>query len=97
MICGGNVKLLLDYVPATPSNAEVFRELRDALQTGEKCYLVADLGKEDDSSRHDRPRPRGRLGGRRLCASERVARLTRRGGGPLDLSGAADSRRPHAS
>jgi xanthine dehydrogenase accessory factor len=47
MICGGNVRLLLDFVPATESNVAVFLELRDALQTGEKCYLVAGLGAED--------------------------------------------------
>jgi xanthine dehydrogenase accessory factor len=51
MICGGNVKVLLDYVPATPSNIEVFRELRDALQTGEKCYLVASLGEPEEEQR----------------------------------------------
>ena len=45
MICGGNVKLLVDYIPASPLNIEMFKRLRDALQTGEKCYLVASLGK----------------------------------------------------
>lgn len=45
MICGGNVKLLVDYIPASPLNIEMFRKLRDALHTGEKCYLVASLGK----------------------------------------------------
>lgn len=47
MICGGTVRLLLDHVPATPDTMEVFHELRDALQTDEKCYLVAELGSED--------------------------------------------------
>ena len=45
MICGGNVKLLVDYIPASPMNIGMFKELRDALQAGEKCYLVASLGK----------------------------------------------------
>lgn len=45
MICGGNVKLLVDYIPASPLNIEMFRKLRDALHIGEKCYLVASLGK----------------------------------------------------
>ena len=45
MICGGNVKLLVDYIPASPLNIQMFTRLRDALQTGEKCYLVACLGK----------------------------------------------------
>jgi xanthine dehydrogenase accessory factor len=44
MICGGNVKLLVDYIPASPLNVEMFRKLRDALQSGEKCYLLAALG-----------------------------------------------------
>ena len=45
MICGGNVKLLVDYLPASAQNIGMFRRLRDALQAGEKCYLVASLGK----------------------------------------------------
>lgn len=45
MICGGNVKLLVDYIPASAQNIEMFQRLRDALQSGEKCYLVASLGK----------------------------------------------------
>lgn len=45
MICGGNVKLLVDYIPATAPDIEMFKRLRDALQSGEKCYLVASLGK----------------------------------------------------
>jgi len=44
MICGGNVKLLVDYIPASPLNIEMFKRLRDALHTGEKCYLIASLG-----------------------------------------------------
>lgn len=44
MICGGNVKLLVDYIPASPLNKEMFGKLRDALQAGEKCYLIASLG-----------------------------------------------------
>ena len=45
MICGGNVKLLIDYIPASPVNSEIFRKLRDALEIGEKCYMIASLGK----------------------------------------------------
>ncbi|MDD2734025.1 MAG: XdhC family protein [Desulfuromonadaceae bacterium] len=48
MICGGNVKLLVDFIPASPLNIEMFRKLRDALQNGEKCYLVASLGAVGD-------------------------------------------------
>lgn len=44
MICGGNVKLLVDFIPATAENVELFRRLRAALQVGEKCYLIAALG-----------------------------------------------------
>ena len=44
MICGGNVTLLVDYIPASPLNIEMFKKLRDALQDDEKCYLVASLG-----------------------------------------------------
>jgi xanthine dehydrogenase accessory factor len=45
MICGGNVKLLVDYIPASTLNIEIFKRLRSALQSGEKCYLLAALGK----------------------------------------------------
>ena len=45
MICGGNVKLLVEYLPASVSNIAIFRQLRDALQNGTKCYLLATLGK----------------------------------------------------
>jgi xanthine dehydrogenase accessory factor len=51
MICGGNVKLSVDYIPASPLNIEMFRRLRDALQSGEKCYLVASLGKVGEEKR----------------------------------------------
>lgn len=45
MICGGHVKLLVDYLPATALNIAMFRQLRDALQRDVKCYLVTALGK----------------------------------------------------
>lgn len=45
MICGGNVKLLVDYIPISAQNIEMFKGLSKALQVGEKCYLVAALGK----------------------------------------------------
>jgi xanthine dehydrogenase accessory factor len=45
MICGGTVKLLVDYIPTSPQNIEMYRKLREALHVGEKCYLVASLGK----------------------------------------------------
>ena len=51
MICGGNVKLLVDYIPASPLNIGMFKRLRDALQAGEKCYLLASLGKAGEEKR----------------------------------------------
>lgn len=44
MICGGRVEVLLELIDADPVNLEVFRGLCEALQTGEKCFMVADLG-----------------------------------------------------
>ncbi len=44
MICGGQVDVLVEYIPCSPANVAVFRALRDALQKNEKCYLIADLG-----------------------------------------------------
>ncbi|MEI6205801.1 MAG: XdhC family aldehyde oxidoreductase maturation factor [Desulfuromonadales bacterium] len=45
MICGGNVRLLVDYIPATQASTEMFRKLEAALDRSEKCYLIAALGK----------------------------------------------------
>lgn len=44
MICGGRVEIFLELIDADPANLQVFRGLRDALQTGEKCFMVTDLG-----------------------------------------------------
>jgi xanthine dehydrogenase accessory factor len=54
MICGGNVKLLVDYLPASAPNIAMFRQLRDALQSEVKCYLVAALGKGGAERRQTR-------------------------------------------
>lgn len=54
MICGGNVKLLVDYLPASAPNIAIFRQLRAALQSGEKCYLLAALGKNGAEKRSTR-------------------------------------------
>ncbi len=44
MICGGRVEVFLELIDADPVNLQVFRVLREALQTGEKCFMVSDLG-----------------------------------------------------
>ena len=54
MICGGNVKLLVDFLPASAANIAIFRQLRDTLQRGEKCYLLAALGKSGAEKRPTR-------------------------------------------
>jgi xanthine dehydrogenase accessory factor len=54
MICGGSVKLLVDYLPASAVNIELFRRLRDALQGDEKCYLLAALGNSGAEQRQTR-------------------------------------------
>jgi xanthine dehydrogenase accessory factor len=49
MICGGQVEVLVEHIPCTPVNIEVFRALQSALADGEKCYLIADLGQSEVS------------------------------------------------
>jgi len=49
MICGGQVEVLVEYIPCTAPNIEVFRSLQAALSNGEKCYLIADLGQPEGS------------------------------------------------
>lgn len=44
MICGGRVEVLLEYIAADPDNLRLFQSLRESLNSGEKCFLVTDLG-----------------------------------------------------
>lgn len=44
MICGGRVEVFLELIDSDPVNLGVFRALREALRTAEKCFMVADLG-----------------------------------------------------
>ena len=48
MICGGRVEVLVEFIEANPANLQVFRNLNSALQKGEKCFLVSDLGVIDE-------------------------------------------------
>lgn len=49
MICGGRVRLLLDFIEGSPANAAVLRDVNAALKAGKKCYLAARLGAAGDS------------------------------------------------
>lgn len=40
MICGGKAVILLDYLQATPENAEFFRHLHDAIRQGKDYYCL---------------------------------------------------------
>lgn len=40
MICGGEVEILLEYIPAIEENRTVFEAWQDALKTGRQCLLV---------------------------------------------------------
>lgn len=46
MICGGEVEILLEYIPAIEENRTVFDAWQDALQTGRQCLLVTPLSTE---------------------------------------------------
>ena len=43
MICGGEVEILLEYIPAIEDNRTVFEAWQDALKTGRQCLLVTPL------------------------------------------------------
>jgi xanthine dehydrogenase accessory factor len=43
MICGGEVEILLEYIPAIEDNRMVFDAWQDALKTGLQCLLVTPL------------------------------------------------------
>ncbi|WP_298267453.1 XdhC family aldehyde oxidoreductase maturation factor [Geobacter sp.] len=51
MICGGRVEVFLELIDPDPVNLEVFRSLREALRSGEKCFVVSDLGEYDGDIR----------------------------------------------
>jgi len=40
MICGGNVQILLDYIPATTENQEFFRLWHGAVRSGKYCFFL---------------------------------------------------------
>ena len=46
MICGGRVELLLELINADEATTLLFSTLRQALATGERCFLVSTLGPE---------------------------------------------------
>ena len=52
MICGGNVKLLIDYIPASTADIVVFGKLRDFLNRDRKCYMVTALSTTGTPSLH---------------------------------------------
>jgi xanthine dehydrogenase accessory factor len=54
MICGGRVEIFVELINTDPVNLEVFRTLGEVLQTGEKCFLVSDLGEMEDEIRRIR-------------------------------------------
>lgn len=49
MICGGEVEILLEYIPAIDDNRTVFEAWQDALKTGRHCLLVTPLATETHS------------------------------------------------
>jgi xanthine dehydrogenase accessory factor len=47
MICGGEVEVLLEHIPATPDNLALFHVWHKALHTGRECLLVTPLKRTD--------------------------------------------------
>ena len=48
MICGGRAVVLLEYIPATPENAEFFSALIEAIKTGQDLYFLTRFHKSAD-------------------------------------------------
>lgn len=44
MICGGRVQVLVELIAANDENRQLFATLSETLGTGEKCFLINDLG-----------------------------------------------------
>ncbi len=49
MMCGGKTVVLLDYIPATPDNVELFRCWHAAVSTGKSFYFLTQVGDTDNS------------------------------------------------
>ncbi|APG28037.1 hypothetical protein A7E78_09435 [Syntrophotalea acetylenivorans] len=47
MICGGEVEVLLEHIPANPENLGLFQAWRKALHSGRECLLVTPLKRTD--------------------------------------------------
>lgn len=78
MICGGQVDVLVEYIPCNPANNDVFHGLSTALGNSEKCYLIADLGPvegEIDAITHCVVREDGSIAGEFPYSPELLGRL----------------------
>ncbi|MGV8083706.1 MAG: XdhC family aldehyde oxidoreductase maturation factor [Coriobacteriia bacterium] len=77
MICGGRVRLLLDFIEATSAHAELFREVRDALRAGSRRFLLAWLGSESapHATRYCSIRQDGTTAGECPLTAEQAASL----------------------
>ena len=49
MICGGQAKVLLDYIAPTPENREFFQQMRDAFTGGRRSYLLTVYSTDEES------------------------------------------------
>lgn len=45
LVCGGHLEILVEYVPATHMNQQIFRALAQAIADGKTAYLVVDVGR----------------------------------------------------
>jgi xanthine dehydrogenase accessory factor len=48
VICGGQMKVLIEYLHATPENLTVFQQLQAALKQGENSFMIASLKQTPD-------------------------------------------------
>ena len=48
MICGGRVQVLLELLTPDPVTLTVYRGLAEAMASGERCFLVTDLGPAEE-------------------------------------------------
>lgn len=89
MICGGRGEVLIDFVDAAdPGNRQVLEAAREALQRGDKAWLVTALGPAPGERQQCLVRRDGTLAGRLEADPAFLAKLT---AGPAKISIHADA------
>ena len=80
LVRGGQLEILVEFLPAKPVTLQMFQELSRALKEGRKCYLAADLGSVTDQRETEKRcfiRDDGTVSGDMSCPAELLTAITR--------------------